>query len=198
MKDLLYFVNLYPELFIIKNYKANTLIFKENEVCDRIGYLYKGLITISTYNTTKDEKEIINIIKENTFFGDFLINSNNPIYIGDVVSSKNSSVIFIKKANLINLMKDSDFCEYYLNNLCEKALINTIKNKLLIHNRLKDKLLFYFKREASINKSNTFKINISLIANELNTPRESVSREIKNLVNEGYITKNKKYITIYK
>ena len=83
----------------LKQYKAGDIVFNEDAYCDKIGIVEKGEINIVTI-THSEKEEIINIVHENEIFGDALVFSNNPIYLGHAICKKETIVRYISKDNL--------------------------------------------------------------------------------------------------
>ena len=62
-------------------YDSNQVVFNEGDICNSIGIVVEGEILIKTY-TYNIKEEIITVIKEKNFFGQYLLFSNNNIYLG--------------------------------------------------------------------------------------------------------------------
>lgn len=180
-----------------KEYKKNQIVFHEGEQCKYICFVNYGALTISTI-TTNEKEETIQTLKDGDLFGDLLIFSNHPIYLGDVIVNKKSSITFISKEELIKLFQtDRELLLTFLNIASNKTQKIKQQNKLLAHKSIPDRLLYYFSLISKEQKSKVIKIpKITQISLELSLPRESVSRVIKELVEKGIIKKDKKYITL--
>lgn len=178
-------------------YKKNNIIFHEGEKCQNICYINYGSVTISTI-TSMEKEEIIQILGDNDLFGDLLIFSDYPAYLGNVITNKKSSVTFIPKDKLIELFQqDKELLETFLNIVSNKSQNIKKQNKLLAHKSIPDRLLYYFSLLSKEQKSKTILIpQITKISKELSLPRESISRVIKELTEKGIIIKNKKHITL--
>ena len=59
-------INLFLEFGKKKTYKANNVIFNENDICDTVGFIFKGKIKISTFSSNKGEV-VINLLSKNEF-----------------------------------------------------------------------------------------------------------------------------------
>lgn len=189
-------------LNILKEYKtiqynSGDVIFSNYEKCECIGILLNGSIKISTI-TYFEKEEIISILEPGDVFGNVLIFSNNPFYLGDIIANKKSTVVIISKKQLINLLQSNNFfLEVYLNEVAETSLAIKQQNKLLLHKSIKDRLLYYFSSLSRKQLSKTIIIpNISKLSMYLSLPRPSVSRELTKLENEKLIKKEKNKITL--
>ena len=178
-----------------KDYKKNEIIFSEGIICNYIGIVIEGSIIISTI-TYNDNEEIINIINKNKIFGNNLIFSKSPIFLGDIVSLVNTKIAFISKNNLKLLFKENeDFLYKYLEILSSQVIEEKQKSKLLLHKNIRDRILYYFNDEQK--KKGLIKIkSVAEFARTLSLPRPSVSREINKLIRENIIEYNNKMIII--
>lgn len=179
----------------IKELSSGDILFNEGEPCEKMGIVIKGELIISTI-TYNEKEETFNTIKEGEMLGDLLIFSTNPVYLGDVVAKRKTSVIIISKQKLITLLStDEEFLNIYMSVICNKAVNIKKQAKLLSHKNIEDRILFYLKLKDTgdhIIKYDTI-TNLSM---ELSLPRPSVSRSLSNLETKGYITKNKHTITL--
>ena len=193
MQSLLAYISKYN--LPIKELSSGDILFNEGEPCEKMGIVIKGELIISTI-TYNEKEETFNTIKEGEMLGDLLIFSTNPVYLGDVVAKRKTSVIISSKQKLITLLStDEEFLNIYMSVICNKAVNIKKQAKLLSHKNIEDRILFYLKLKDTgdhIIKYDTI-TNLSM---ELSLPRPSVSRSLSNLETKGYITKNKHTITL--
>ncbi len=181
-----------------KTYKSGDVIFNEGDLCSTIGIVEKGYITISTITHTEKE-ETITVIKEKDIFGDALLFSSNPIYLGHGLCKKETIVRYINKNSLLYLFKNNQkFLEEFLKLISNKTLAIKKENKLFKHKNIEDRIMHYLLDEAIKQKSNKIYIkNVTYLANVLSLPRPSVSRELTKMKTEGIIDKGKDIYGIY-
>ena len=186
MQSLLAYISKYN--LPIKELSSGDILFNEGEPCEKMGIVIKGELIISTI-TYNEKEETFNTIKEGEMLGDLLIFSTNPVYLGDVVAKRKTSVIIISKQKLITLLStDEEFLNIYMSVICNKAVSIKKQAKLLSHKNIRSRIIYYLEiNNYSIKK------NISFLAKELVLPRPSVSREISKMINEDiiYIKNNK-------
>lgn len=185
----------YDKYIELKQYNKNEIIFSEGLVCNYIGVVLEGQLVISTI-TVNDKEEVINIINKNCVFGNNLIFSSSPIFLGNIISQTNSRIAFISRNNLKLIFKDNkEFLYKYMELLSDQILIEKQKNKLLVHKNIRDRLLYYFNNEQK--KKGQIRIkSIAELARILSLPRPSVSREIYKMVDDNIIEYNNKNIII--
>ena len=177
---------------IIKEYKQDDILFKENEKCESIGILLEGRLSIQSY--LEDGSIVIyNIINKGDMFGNNLIYSSSPYYKGFVICQSDAKVAYINKTQLTNFLKSND--EFLLNYLNINSNFSKKLNdriKLLSISNAKDRLMYYF----HVNNNEIAYTSITALANELYLQRETLSRLINKLGKENIITKNKNKIEL--
>lgn len=170
-----------------KTFNSNQVIFNEHSLCEEIGILLEGEILINTY-TYNEKEETITQIKENECFGQYLVFSKKPFYLGTAITKRKSRVAFISKNNLLKLFNTNNkFLESYLNMICTESLNIKQQAKMLAHKNIRDRIMFYLKQH-----SNNYIVNIKSVtdlANTLSIPRPSISRELSKMEKEGIIKK---------
>ena len=174
------------KLLEVKTLKKNEVLFREDEKCQCISIVVSGEIKISS--TTFDGHELIfNILNKNDIFGNNLIFSDEPLYKGDVIATKESTVVLIKRENLIKLLQSNkEFMICYLNIQSNfgKKLNSTIK--MLSYSSAEERLRFYL---FSHNDRVTFK-SVSDLASILYLQRETLSRLLTKLEKENVIKRS--------
>lgn len=179
----------------IKTLSSGDILFNEGEICDKMGIVLKGQLSISTI-TFNEKEEIFNTIQEGEMFGDLLIFSYNPVYLGDIIATRKTEVIIISKSKLFELLQqDSTLLNIYLSTICNKAVSIKKQSKLLSHKNIEDRILFYLK--LHVDSNNQYKYStITNMAKELSLPRPSVSRSLSVLEAKGYIIKKNHLIIL--
>ena len=76
-------------------------------------------------------------------FGEFLLFSDDPIYLGDIIASPNTKLALISKNNLLTLLKDQIILQNYLHMLSKRSMANQEKIKIYSQNNIEDRILFY-------------------------------------------------------
>lgn len=197
MKNLLKILSYdqYNKYVEIKKYNKNDVIFSEGLLCNYIGIVIEGNILISTI-TYNNNEEIINIIRKNQIFGNNLIFSKSPYFLGDIISYSNSEIAFISKINLKLIFKENEeFLYTFLELISNQILEEKNKNKLLVHKNIRNRILYYINQEQK-KKGQVYIKSIADLARILSLPRPSVSREIYKLISEGLIEYNNKVIIL--
>ena len=191
---------------ILKEFEAETLFYKKNSSVlstnrtNIIGIVLEGYLQI--IKTDYDGKQVIieELIEEH-LFGTTLSNLNNTEV--SIVAKEDSKVLIIEYSMIFNSNNVKPYISKFLKNLLDITtdIINERNNhiQILTKRSIRDKLLEYF----NLNKTPGSKIlylpsTITDLANYFAIDRSAMSRELKNLRNEGFIeTKGKKIYLKY-
>lgn len=161
----------------------NKILFEEDSLCDCIGIVIKGKLSITSYSYYG--KEITySIIEENQIFGNNLLFSTSPYYKGNVIALLDSKIALIYKEDLIYLMQNNtEFLNLYLQILNNNTKNLNLKIKILSFENANDRLLYYlYQNNNSINYQ-----SITELAKKLFLRRETLSRTLSNLVKDNII-----------
>ena len=160
-------------------------------------FVLSGSISISTFTILNNEYNI-RLLKENDSFGEFLIFSDKPYSLGTITALKETTIAFINKNDLIKIMQENEqFLLFFLNKMNNDALMLENRIKVLAQKSIKERILFYIKERSD--SSNIIYITSKKdLAEYINIPRPSLSRELINLKDEGIIDFGRHYIKILK
>ena len=186
----------YEHRFIYKTYPSNTLIFHEGDLCHDLGIIIKGQLIISTI-TTMDKEYVINILNQNDLFGDTLLFSERLDYLGDGITTKETEILFVSKELLLEMFKEQTFLLNFLSIIAKKSTDLRNRLKLLSHKSIEERILFYLDFQSK--RLHTKKVPIKSkesLAQLLNIPRPSLSRELIKLKEKNIIDYNRYYITL--
>ena len=182
------------------NYPKNINILSNDNKSNYIGIIEEGKLEL-TYNDYNGNKTIISSLEKNDIFGSLLLNITSDEF--SCITKEKSKISYIEYEKIIE--KDfikQDYYYTFIKNLLTllKEQINDKNEKieLLSQKTTRDKLLLYFKLQAVKKKSRTFNMPISFtdLADYLSVDRSAMKREIKFLKEEGFITINKKKVTL--
>lgn len=189
--------HLLPDVLLSKytkivHYHTGDIVFNQGEICQHIGFIEMGEIDVITITHTEKEETITSLFKGDAF-GDLLLFSNHPYYLGHAICKKETMVRYIEKEQLQLLFQNQDFLTTFLSMISNKAMQLKNENKLLRHGNLKDRIMHYLIEEQLRTQSSIIQIkNISTFANMLSFARPTVSKALQQLVKEGEIQIHKK------
>lgn len=192
---------------LIKHLETNFYEFKKNSSLletikntNFIGIIIKGCIQIIK-NDYNGNRIIIEELKENQMFGSKISSINSECKI---VAKEITKVLIIDYIKIIKNNYNNEYYNQFIKNILEFT-VNSINEKnnrieILTKKTIRNRLLEYFKIMSLKNKSKIIYLPFSFtdLADYLAIDRCAMSRELKNLKNEGFIEiKNKKIHLLY-
>lgn len=146
---------------------------------------------------------IIEELEENELFGTQFSSLNNSEY--DILTKEETKVVFIDYNRILNeenikLPYYNQFIKNLLSITTSKISEKNERIEILTKKTIRDKLLEYFKIVSEKNNSRIIylTLNYTGLAEYLAVDRSAMSRELKNLREEGFIkTDNKKITLLY-
>ncbi len=179
----------------IRNYKKNTYISINNRE-NIIGYIINGTLEIIKTDYNGNTK-ITDNLTDNDIFLSYLYNDEYSI-----ITKEDSKILFIDYETIINLNINNNYYNIFLKNLLN--IFNTLieeKNKhieILSKKSIRDKLLEYFNINSNHSKVIYLPYSYTFLADYLSVDRTAMTRELKNLKDEGFVsTKGRKITLLY-
>lgn len=181
----------------IKGETVTTYIEKRNQIC----IVLSGEVDLIRYDFNGN-KTIISHFVENDIFGEvfFPANTNNELF---VIARKNSEILFFTYDTLFTkCRRNCDFHKTLTNSLSElfldKIIELNLRIELLTKRTIRGKILSYFEilSKGSLRKNFILPYSYTDLADFLSVDRSAMMREIKLLIDEGFIKKNGNKITL--
>ena len=178
-----------------KVFPAGSVITTYMEKRKQICILLSGKADLIRYDL-KGNKDIIERFNENDVFGEVFhnVNTNNELF---VLATKECEVlIFLYDDLRIKCKQNCSFHTTLVSTMLELVLNNTISQntriEILSKRSIREKLLSYFNilSNKSFSKNITIPFSLTSLADYLSVDRSAMMREIKNLIDEGFISKN--------
>ena len=185
----------------IKNFAKDevitTYIEKRNQVC----ILVDGEADFIRYDSNGNKTIICHFMKNDTFGEVFYpANTNNELF---VEAKSSCRVLFFNYSHLLNKCKRSCSFHKELEDKFSELLLTQIislntRIEHLTKRTIRDKLLSYFNLKASKTLTKTVVVPFSYtdLADYLSVDRSAMMREIKNLIDEGFIERDKNRIKL--
>ena len=142
---------------------------------------------------------MLNRLNEGDVFGEALVFSKARTYPATVISLNESKVLFIDKSDILKILtKEEKVLENFISLLSNKVFILNSKIKSISFKSVRQKVIGYILNGVKEQKSNSIMLKNTKeeIAALLAIPRPSLSRELINLRNLGYIKFDRKKITV--
>ena len=192
---------------LLKLLEANTFTFRKDTAIlstmkneNIIGIVSAGYIQI-VRNDYNGNRTIIEELEENAIFGSMFSSISNDEY--DIITKEETKIIIIEYERIINNTNNNySFYNQFIQNLLY-ILSNKINEKnnrieILTKKTIRNKLLEYFKIISKKNGSKNIYLPFSFseFADYLAIDRSAMSRELKNLKDEGFIDIKSRKITL--
>ena len=184
--------------YSISNYQKDDVIAIEGDDCNSLGIILSG--TVEIHKPFPSGKIVtINNFEAGNVFGEALIFSGSHKYPATIISSSNTEIMYINKDDIIKLMRSDD---RVLNNF-----VSVLSNRILMLNDRITNLSYdtVRKKIANIilveygkqkNKILTLPFCRKKMAELLNIPRPSLSRELMKMKEDGIIDYHKNKLKI--
>ena len=181
----------------VKGETVTTYIEKRNQIC----IVLSGEVDLIRYDLNGN-KTIIGHFVDNDVFGEvfYPANTNNELF---AVARKNSEVIFYNYNFISNKCRRN--CEFHkeLSNSLSQLFLEQIVSlnlriELLTKKNIRSKILSYFNALSKNNLRRTFTLPYSYtdLADFLSVDRSAMMRELKFLIDDGFIKKRGTKITL--
>ncbi len=181
-----------------RNYPANSILINEGDQTDSLYVILEG--EVKCYCSDENGKEVIlNILGPGEYFGELSLVDDEP-RSASVMTLKPTKAMIISKQNFKQCLADnSELAFNLIRNLTRqvRGLTDSVKNLALmdVYGRVARTLLD-LADDIDGKQVIEQKLTHQDIANMVGASREMVSRILKDLSRGGYITTDKKSITI--
>lgn len=184
--------------YSIKNYNKGDIIALEDDDCTSLGIILDGSVEI--HKPFPSGKVVtINNFRSGNVFGEAILFSGTHKYPANVISSSESKIMYISKCQVIKLMT--------LNDIVLNNFLSVLSNRILmLNNRLANLSLDTVRKKVAniilMEYEKQKKTFITLpfcrrkMAEMLNIPRPSLSRELSKMKEDGIIDYRKNQVKI--
>lgn len=182
----------------IIQYNSDEVIAIEGEDCHSLGIILKGKVEIQKIFPS-GQIMTINIFDAGNIFGESLVFSNKHTYPATVTAIENTKVMFIAKEDIIKLcMLNSNVLTNFVSVLSQRILMLNNRITNLSQDTIRKKVANYLLHEYKNQKTPILNIPFTRkrMAELLNIPRPSLSRELGHMKAEGIIDFDKNTIEI--
>jgi len=175
----------------LKGTIITTYIEKRKQIC----ILLTGKADLIRYDLNGN-KDIIDRFAQNDIFGEafYPVNNNNELFV--LATEDCEVLLFLYEDVQIKCKTNCRFHTTLVSHILELVLTNVVHQntriEILSKRTIREKLLSYFSILSSKNYSKNITLPFSLtsLADYLSVDRSAMMREIKSLVDEGFILKN--------
>jgi len=165
--------------------KDEIIIFREDPLNDLI-IIIDGILRTEMTKVNGKSFKVEDLSKSQIIAPAFLF-GNNPILPVDVIVAQKAKLLVISKKDFLNLLQfNQKVLENYLNALSNKTQFLS-KKIWFLNKSLEEKLAEYFLKNSNENFEIKLKHSIKELALEFNVARPSLSRIIKNWIENKII-----------
>lgn len=175
--------------YSISNYEKGDIIAIEDDDCHSLGIILSGNVEI--HKPFPSGKIVtINYFEAGNVFGEALVFSKSHKYPATIVAASNCEIMYIKKEYIVKLMES--------NNIALNNFVSVLSNRILMLNdritnlsydtirkKIANILLIEYSKQN--NKNLILPFCRKKMAELLNIPRPSLSRELMNMKEDGII-----------
>ena len=177
-----------------KEFMPGSVITSYMEKRKQFCILLSGKAELIRYDL-KGNKDIIETFGPNDIFGEVFhnVNTNNELFV--MATKKCEVVLFLYDDIRLKCRQNCSFHNTLISNLLELTLNNSISQntriEVLSKRSIREKLLSYFNILSSktFTKNITIPFSLTSLADYLSVDRSAMMRELKNLSDEGFISK---------
>ena len=197
--DLEDIINILEEIpYEIEVYNKGEIIAIEGDDCPSLGIILKGKIEIQKIFPS-GQIMTINNFKEGNIFGESLVFLDKHSYPATITAMDYSEIMYIEKSNIIELsILDTRVLTNFVSILSNRILMLNNRISNLSQDSIRKKIANYLLFEYENQKNLFIELPFSRkkMAELLNIPRPSLSRELTNMKDEGIIDFDKNIIKI--
>ena len=175
--------------FIINKYSKDDTIAIEGDDCSSLGVIISGNVEI--HKLFPSGKIVtINNFQEGNIFGEALVFSGSHKYPASIIASSECEIMYINKSNIIKLMRiDDNILDNFVSILSNRILMLNDRITNLSYDTVRKKIANVILIEYSKQKNKYLILPFcrEKMAQLLNIPRPSLSRELMKMKEEGII-----------
>ena len=184
--------------YTVKDYEKNSIIYLQNEKCESLDVILKGVITIQKID--QDGKILtINDFLSGEVLGENLLFSASSNYPMTVTAKTDCTLLHLESFLVLKLCQKSEcFLKSFLMSLSGKTLILSNKIKSLTMKTIRQYIIEFLLFEYYSQKSTKIRLTMSKkdLAEKLGIQRSSLSRELNKMRSDGLIEFDANYIFI--
>lgn len=182
----------------IEKYKKGQVIAIEGDDCHSLGIILKGRVEIQKIFPS-GQVTTINNFKAGNIFGESLVFTDRHTYPATITAMEDAEIMFIRKEDIVKLcMLNAEILTNFVTVLSRRILMLNERLSNLSQDTIRKKIASFLLSEYRKQKSTTILLPYTRkkMAELLNVPRPSLSRELIKMKEEGLLDFNKNEIYI--
>lgn len=181
---------------LIKTYQVNEIIYVQHQVCHSLDVILDGQIIIENIGEN-GHSFIVTKFNTNDIIGGILFFDQHNYYPMTLTASKKTTLLKFSENQILSLAQnDRQILKNLLHLMSTNTQLLATKINTLTMLTLRQKINHYLLQESLTQKSKQIILTISKteLANRFGVNRTSLSRELKKMVDEGFITNHQQHI----
>lgn len=172
-----------------RNFGREEVIALEGDECTSLGVVLAGSVSIQRL-LPSGKHVVMDVLYPGDSFGEVIIFSDVHSYPASIIAGEYARVSFLTREQVIRLCQESPgFLKNFMNLLSNKIWMLNRKVKTLSYTSVRQKTVNFLLEAYAQRQNPLLKFNLSRreMAEHLNLPRPSLSRELAALKEEGFI-----------
>lgn len=185
-------------LYEIKNYRKNFVIYFQNERCTSFDLILKGTILVQRIDSNGNVLTISDFTVGDVLGGNLLF-SNKNFYPMTIRAKTDTVILHLKKELILKLCQiNVNFLNNFLQSISDKTLILTDKIKSISMKTIRQCIIDFLIYESYSQNSNIIRLELTKkeLAEKFGIQRPSLSRELNKMRKDGLIEFDSRSITI--
>lgn len=182
----------------LKTYNKDQVIYLQNQVCDNIGIILEGRVSVQNIGESGNVLTIDTFLPRDMIGANLVFSSKN-YYPMTVLAVVKAVVLHIRQELVLELCNSNqDFMVGLLKSISDRSIILTDKINTISLKTIRENIIDFLKYEHHIQKSKIIKLDISKkdLAERLGVQRTSLSRELNKMRKDGLLEYDANSITI--
>lgn len=182
----------------IHHFPEHSLIASEGEVCSGISLVLQGSVDVKKVHLSGKETTITTLYPGETF-GEVIIFSDHKHFPSSLFSGKDTVILHISEEAILRLCKAKpEFLRNLMGLLSNRVWMMSDKVRILSCDRLEQRVASYLWEQYRLQATTELSLphNRQEMADYLDMPRPSLSRELQNLKKEGLIRFHKNHFIL--
>ena len=173
----------------IRNFGREEIIALEGDECNSLGVVLEGSVSIQRL-LPSGNRVVMDLLSPGDSFGEVIIFSDVQVYPASIMAGEHARIAFLSREEVIRLCQVSPgFLKNFMKLLSNKIWILNRKVKSLSYTSVRQKTVNFLLEAYTQQRSAVLHFDLSRreMAEHLNLPRPSLSRELAALKAEGWI-----------
>ena len=176
----------------ILSYTKNECIYAQNAFMQKLGFVYDGECLVERIKSSGAPVPLNSLKKHDSFGITAVLSIDNDIPT-TVVAKKATSVLFISKNEVLELMRAHSGISFnVISFLANRVAFLNKKLEMFTSDNTESRLASFLLQKHKSEKSDEISVNLSSLADMLSCGRASVYRAIESLTSDGAIKYNNK------